>query len=59
MSRSDTAQKPEKANIQGGEIHCVKINNNERKAKLDSLGKRQSKGSSALPADPDKGRIDM
>ena len=52
------AENPVKENIQGVEIHLVKINNNWRKAKCASIGSIQKGGGSALPTDPKKGCAD-
>ena len=58
MSISDMAEKPAKANIQGVEIHLVKINNNGRKSDRASHGRIQTGGGAASPTDPEKGRAD-
>ena len=58
MSRSYKAEKLDKSNIQGVEIHLVKHNNNGRKADRASLGRIQTGGAAALPTDPNKGRSD-
>ena len=55
MSRPDTYENPAKENIQGVEIHLVKINNNGRKSDRASLGRTQKGGGAASPTDPEKG----
>ena len=45
-----------KSNIQGVEIHPLKINNNGQKTDRASLGRIQTGVSSTLPIDPKKGR---
>ena len=53
-----TIENPAKANIQGGEIHLVKLNHNGLKANRASLGRIQKVGASASPTDPEKGRAE-
>ena len=54
----DMAEKPEKANIQGVEIHLVKMSNNGRKSDRANLGKKQMGGTAALLTEPEKVRAD-
>ena len=54
----DMAENLAKANIQGVEIHLVKININRRKANLASRGRIQTGGVAALPTGPEKGCAD-
>ena len=54
----DMAENLAKANIQGVEIHLVKINNNGWKADRASRGRIQTGGAAASPSDPEKGRAD-
>ena len=52
------AENPVKSNIQGFEIHIVKINNHGRKANCASLGRTPKGGVAASPTDPGKVRDD-
>ena len=52
----DTAEKPEKANIQGVEINLVKMSNNGRKPDRANIGRKQMGGTAALLTKPEKGR---
>ena len=52
------AEIPEKANIQGIEIHLVKINNNGWKYDRASLGRRQTGWADPSLTDPKKGHTD-
>ena len=52
------AENPVKENIQGVEIHLVKLNNNRRKADCASLGRTQKGGADVSPTNPEKYRTD-
>ena len=51
MSISDMAENPVKENIQGVEIHLVKLNNNGRKADCASIVRTQKGGADVSPTD--------
>ena len=49
------AEKTAKVNIQGVEMHLVKINNNWRKADRASIGRTLTGEGAAMPTNPEKG----
>ena len=58
MSILNTSEKPEIANIQGDEIHFVKIHNNGRKSDCANIDRRLTGEEAALPTDTKKGHVE-